>query len=542
MQKQTLFALFFIFWAVGTEAQEEFKTYIDLHCQPSLKPFNSRSSNINYNLWSQIDHSCSNERSIDVMTAANNTPKFSQAHFEALIKGNVRIIGLTVSPIEFQFLNSSTFLVDRNRRATVACLHGIYANELFSRRSEIDYFQDVVEHVEYLKMNENKPYYFNGEEYSYLIVRKSADIDTVLNNPNKIGLVLNIEGGHALGHSIYMTGKDLNPKEQQVLMLENVKRLKSQLPMRSFSDVYLDIPFLYAGLCKTYPNGLGGTSLSMSRSLQTIFTRPVDIGVSRTPIGESLIEELITGAENSPPILIDIKHMSLAFREAFYSDLERVSLLGANLPVVASHVGISGMPWKSNLYKKKDEETKNGNEFLNHWQQNLGEEDLKRIAASKGIIGITLDKTVLGGDLALRRIAETLPNTQQRRDACIELFLANVLKAVQIMSADIRQDTAKQSAWNYIALGSDFDGMREPLDVYTTAQDMPALHNDIQRFFENPRPIAPAATGLDEKVIKSLMFGLSSSEIADRIMWKNALGFLRTRINTQPFPERAKSN
>lgn len=530
------------------QAQNDLRSFVDFHINASTKPFNSRSHPAGFNLWESINNECGNERSAEIiLTIGQNTPKYSQSNFEMLVRGNTRLVCLAISPMEQQFLNSSAYLNDKNKKATISCLTGISANQLFLRRKEVDYFQEVVANIEYIKRFEKKPYYVNGQEFTYQIIRSRADVDSVINNPNRLGIVLCVEGGHSLGHSIYINDKITETSEYHDLVIQNVRRLKGVLPVSDNSDDYLDIPVLYLSLCKTFPNGLGGTSLSFNRAQQTIFTRPEDVGMSNTKLGKDVIEALVTSSDGGRPVLIDIKHMSLDFRRFYYEQLDRFALLGTQIPIVASHVGISGLSWRNNLYKKKDDDTKNNNEYLNHWQQNLAEEDIKTIYEYKGIIGITLDKSVLGGELAIRRINDALPHTIQKREACLDLVIANILKAVQVIANNIKDnpntpDNEQANAWNYVTIGSDFDAIIAPLESYSTARDLPTLYSDIQRFFEAPHPIAPDATGLSQEEIERLRFGLNSTEIADRLMWRNGLEFVRNNIGERPQERPAARN
>lgn len=509
----------FLAHSFAAEAQTDINTFVDIHINGSTKPYNSRTSSMNYTIWEPIDHECGYERSSQVMQAAGRKlPKLSQSNFESLAKGGVRIGCISISPIERQLVNGSSFYNEKNKKATVSCVTGIVANQLFLRQREIDYFNDLVNNIQYLKRFENRPYRIGGFEYSYTLLKKKAEVDSIIANPDRIGLVLTVAGGHALGHSIYINEGITSLDEYNALVIQNVKRLKGLLPLSDNSDEFIQTPILWMSLCKSYENGLGGAANSMTKAQQSVFGKPNDLNEGPSDLGKEVLELLIS--KDGRRILVDIKHMSLKFRRFYYQTVERASILGEQIPIVCSHVGVSGLSWQGSLYKKKDDDSKNNNSYLNHWQQNLAEQDIKKIAASKGIIGITLDKTVLGGQLALSEIEATTPGTVQRRKACVKLFLANVLTVIDKVGTP--------AAWNVVAVGSDFDNMYEPLDPYPSAEYLPDLASDIQEFLERPEDIG---SEFPAKKIKELMFNYTAAEITEKIMSLNAVEFIRRNLD-----------
>jgi microsomal dipeptidase-like Zn-dependent dipeptidase len=530
MKKNFLVAFVMIFFFTSLSAQSEINTYVDIHVNTSKKPYNSRSILGKYNLWETIFHECGIERSTQVMQLVGiDAPKHSQGNLERLLKGNTRLFCMPLSPLEQRFVNSSSLLTNRNKQATIACIYGVEANQLFLRRDEIDYFQDLVQNLTYVKRYENTEYYVNGIPYTFKIVRSTADLKEINSSENLIGAVMTIEGGHAFGHSIYINDKITHLKEYRELIIQNIDRLKGALPFSNNSDELLDIPILWVSLAKNYANGLGGTSNSFSRNMQTIFTRPTSINDRETALGIAVIDRLIT-KNKGRRILIDIKHMSLAFRSRYYKAVERSSILGDNIPIVCSHTGISGLKRKSSLYKKRDDDSKNLNSYLNHWQQNLSNEDVFKIVKSKGLIGITLDKTVLAGGLALQEIEMTFPNTVQRRTACVKLLMANMFTVIKVLAekADPRKKNQTcRGAWSSICIGSDFDEMLVPLDPYKSAEDLPDLARDLQQFLERPTAIGDLFTVED---IKSLMGGLTPTEITKMVMQENAYNFIKNNL------------
>ena len=502
----------------GLQAQGDARPYLDIHLNSSDKPFNSRTGG-GYDIWTPIFHSCGAERAPKFMQLyGNRYLKQSQAHFEALVRGNVRLGMLSVSPIEQPIINSSNLLDEKSKRATISCITGITANQLFLRRREVDYFDDLVQNIEFLQRFETQPYYYNGFPYEYSLIRSKEDIDSILANPNQIGLFLTVEGGHSLGHSIYINEKITTLPEYRDLVLQNVKRLKGLLPLNEATGEYLRTPILWMSLCKTFDNGLGGEALALSGGQQTALMKSPSLGQGPTKLGQEVIRDLIS--KEGRRVLVDIKHMSLAFRKYYYSVVESAGILGNTVPIVVSHCGVSNLSWKNPLYKSRDTDDKNNNSYLNQWEQNMALEDIDKIFKTKGLIGISLDKTVIAGQLAINEIESTLPGSAQRRTACVKVFLANVLTVIDV--------TGDKSAWDIVCLGSDFDGMNEPLDPYYSAAQIPELAHDIQRFLEKPEAIGDLFKAED---IKRLMFDYSAEDIVRKILFSNALEFAKRNID-----------
>jgi microsomal dipeptidase-like Zn-dependent dipeptidase len=76
-----------------------------------------------------------------------------------------------------------------------------------------------------------------------------------------------------------------------------------------------------------------------------------------------------------------------------------------------------------------------------------------------------------------------------------------------------RQDP---SAWNHLAIGSDFDGIAKPLAFCKTAAEIPRMHAMLVKFIPHFVQYAKKST---------LMHGLSSKQITDKIVFENGERF-----------------
>lgn len=517
----SIYVIILLFCSHSLWAQRNKNTYVDIHVNTTKKPFNSRSISNQYTIWEPMFHECGDETQRS-KTAMNNfgekVHKKSQSNLEAMVHGNVRLSCLNLSPVEQPFIGTNSVLTDKNKRKTISCIFGVDANQLYLRRTEINYFKDLVENINYIKRFENKPYMINGFEYQLKLMRNKSDVAAISKSKNHMGMAFTVEGGHALGHSIYINDDITNLDEYKTLVINNINRLKGAEPLIDGSDIYLDVPVLWISLCKSYKNGLGGMANSLGKSQQSIFSKVEGLNGKESKLGIEVIERLLS-TKGGRRILIDIKHMSLDFRNRYYKTIERSEILGDAIPIVCSHCGISGLSKKNALYKKRDEDSKNNNFYLSHWQQNLCSEDIAKIYSSRGLIGISLDKKILGGALAFAEIKTTFTNTTQRRTACVKLLMANILTVVKIIR--------DASAWDIIAIGSDFDEMAEPLSAYKTAADIPLLAKDIRQFLQRPEAILNL---FSEEDIRELMYGLSAEQITNKIMSLNAFNFIERNL------------
>lgn len=225
------------------------------------------------------------------------------------------------------------------------------------------------------------------------------------------------------------------------------------------------------------------------------------------------------------PVLVDMKHLGLKSRQDYYA--YRKSLIKKNphyskIPIIASHIGVTGYTyneWKNAL--KRDSCTvynyegaravsvemkrKNcgrwgsfvNNDFsFNPWSINLMDEDITEILSSGGLIGMSLDVRILGfqSEYGIHLTSENeylstadfqthfpqitvknlptnnleamiseneswlIPTKEDRHPLA---FCFNIIHIIQVglLRTDIDEP------WKQICLGSDFDGLIEPLKV-----------------------------------------------------------------------------
>lgn len=260
------------------------------------------------------------------------------------------------------------------------------------------------------------------------------------------------------------------------------------------------------------------------------FTVP---GVNR--FGSSLMHGLVDTL-NGRRILIDLKHSDPMVRRYFYD-----SLMTDRVPPICSHCAVNGMPldfWSP----FNDEYALLRAPFSTHLYPfgiNLYNEEIKYIRRHGGIIGLTLEHRVLGGYInklnhydfrvnrkgrqitpgprrrfnhdrfMLRWLSDRSPDRRLLDPALeytrnelgvperrvlrtvtddyksVEPVLRNLFLIIDTIKVDARSldgITDPSYPWGFICLGSDLDGVIDPIDICPTADQFPLLRDRLRQF------------------------------------------------------------
>lgn len=282
-------------------------------------------------------------------------------------------------------------------------------------------------------------------------------------------------------------------------------------------DENLDLMSLVITHLSHIPEQLIATHAFGLKMLKDEAAYPIGDGI--TPAGKRLIDQAYTlrvnvGSKTTPklqdaPVLIDVKHMSLKSRLQFYE--HRRANGHERFPIIASHMGVTGYSveeWKSALDEAKLVRLKASNTpvacfetrrrvagewgvvnktfTFNPWTINLMDDDVEEILNSDGLIGISLDVRILGWqDLKSKGDKEEFMSAEEFRTFFPELFrklssqsidaaesfliptkeerhpLALCFNLLHVVSAG-KLRTGKDP-WEHLTIGSDFDGLINPL-------------------------------------------------------------------------------
>ncbi|MBT1697015.1 hypothetical protein KK083_09030 [Fulvivirgaceae bacterium PWU4] len=536
--------------------------FVDFHCHPVLHSYNSDSD-----IW-KSDPPTTRERSAMINTANLRTPfsaKFSQIDFSSACSGSVRLIFLSLYPIEQgfltgilttdvlnphrgklrQFLNVPfrSFLKHVLRSVTFGEYEKVTAKVMLNMKGaryeamsspDHEYMDDLRGEYQYF-MNAPKSKKIGGIEYKIVIFGSFREMKVRLQlnerfepqtQENIIGVLFSVEGAHAFGSGQLNTIpadhqaelEQLNnlahPNTKAILdkMLDNIRETKA-LGNGNHS------PF-FVTFSHHFWNQLCGHAMSLAGIMHVVFNQERGMSSGMTELGKKVLEALLS-RENGRRILIDVKHMSMEGRLWYYNYLEENHWKkGDMVPILASHMGVTGEATKEN--ESTDhflmDDVYNDSGWFNPWDINLSNEEILTIHRSRGLIGLNMDQRILSGSKiidSMTRVSKGIDDIGTSvlyKSIWAEPILANILHIVKtVMRSDVED---KNYVWQMIVIGSDMDGMINALDAYCHAGDYRVMREILLQKMILRTQVDP------------LLYSVNLSEVLDGIFYKNALLFL----------------
>ncbi len=434
----------------------------------------------------------------------------SQSCFTQMHKGDVGLAVVPLYSVEHGFVGSTLLQI-------LNLLSKNIDNKLFRKilRRQVTHYQQLLDSLEHLNTAAA------GDVAEHKLVnftRSFADI-----KPGHINVIYSLEGAHAF----LDRDEDVHSTEALNRAMDRVKAFKQKNPQAPFPRIFI---LNFTHLTRA-PFGNHAFGIKMLNHEDFI---PKGKGISVA--GWRLIETALSSDQDHYPILIDIKHMSLECRKAYYAYRRQWF---PNVPVVASHAGCTGISYDKindyileinsphlnkktcNLvsYQKPDGHLP-GTGF-NPWSINLYDEDIVEILTSGGLIGLSLDQRILGtGKVAREKMShdETFkgitplqpvlgadPDEEPSiRDAELHLrqFCNNLF---HIINVGRRIQGFGDDAWKHVVIGSDFDGLIDAVDFCPTAehyslirvqllQNLPALADEAR--IPLPAPLHEMVEGI----------------------------------------------
>lgn len=467
---------------------------IDLHCHPNLKAFNSGKDKPSKNLWENITHKMESGFAKTIGKQTQQIYKESQSNFYKLAEGNIRVVNISLYPIERGFLNirkvPGAIIGPRRVNTMHEVITGFDSGRIRYMMSHDDYFKDLVEEYEYVEGAEGKS---PDGKLEFTLVNNYTELTNALKRENTIVGILSIEGAHVLGTG-NSSGLLLSDEALKQLISERVNMIKQW-----------KYPPFTINLAHHFWNQLSGHSTTFKPPINRLLNQTKGIDSSITPAGWHAIKEFLS-KENGKRILIDTKHMSVTARKEYYNFIELYNHLNPDdtIPIICSHTGIGGFETMEESIKQKDVSIKAKNSRLYNWSINISNEEIRIIHQSKGIIGLMMDRGMLGGFNVIKEIASITDEAKQRIAYC-KLFWDNVFQIIKAIG--------DKSAWDVIALGTDFDGSITHMDPYESSSKIPLFQNDMKAYLEK------------NDYQKKLWHGYTPEQLIEKIMYKNAMKF-----------------
>lgn len=333
-------------------------------------------------------------------------------------------------------------------------------------------------------------------EGTYHLVRDGEEMRHIVEETDEVAVVLTIEGGHT-----FSIAPDQTPVSE-ALMFERIDALKS-----------LEHPLFFLTLAHHFDNGICGHAHSLIDVGQHVMNqKPRQHEGFEPGLGMRVLRKLLaldddladTGERR---ILIDVKHLSPQSRKELYAEVitpVNRDETAPPVPVIASHAGFSGVV-------TLDEQIADAELENDHWHRgpfyawgiNVSHEDVRAIHDSRGVVGLCFDQRICG----------IKPKESVPYPSWIHPMLQQILGFVDVIWLDERRSRADRLAvWDTICIGSDFDGMIDPVSAYPTVSHFEAWSQDLGEQLEalsHTRGIAEI--GVDELV--------------EKIAWRNAYDF-----------------
>lgn len=472
--------------------------FVDFHCHATLRALNTVPESGKRNMWEKT-YNPESDTTIGrwARFQTREIAKESQTNFYDYAQGKTRVIFDSLYPLEkgwFNFRRLPHYMVgERSKEELMLVAVGVGREKYLSLRECKSYFNELKDNYHFVV---NQQGYSPDSEYSYAVARSYDDVKKILNgNSNSLAVILNIEGGHALECGAPCT-EALAMQDHKILIKENIEKIKSWT-----------YPIFSINLAHHFDNQLCGHARSLKSPISLVFNQSENLDKGITELGWVAVENLLSEKKGNR-ILIDSKHMSVQSRKEYYDYIRNHNKQnpGDKIPLIYGHAGASGIETMAESISKPDNGRKFRGSYFNNWSINVSDEEINYIHESGGLIGVMLDKGLLGSPDTLKTI-RALKSENQRKKAFITLLLDNIFHIVRAVG--------DRRGWDVVTMGSDFDGMITHMDPYPTASAIPNLYQDLLDFL--------AIT----EYKNHLWYGYSPEEILSKLFRENALNFLK---------------
>jgi len=477
--------------------------YTDVHCHPSLKPY---SKSFKYTPQKQNALNLGRKNSIWHYSPPNflekfvnrlvTLTKFTQTDMTALAKARTQTVIVSLYPFEKHFLSRRIWGWKGLTDVLVNLAASISQSRIDYVLSHNNYFEDLLSEYNFFLQLDNQVEKIDGVFYTYRIVSNYAEIEAnkLLETDSKkiINILITIEGGHSFNTGLKIDENTANPIEVK----ENVRNVK-QWEHRP----------LFITLAHHFYNELCGHAKSISiGALEDNQKRGINTGI--TPLGFEVIELLLDNTDGNR-IPIDVKHMSEDSRKTYYGLLD-TTYNDEDIPVIASHGAANGY---RSLVEKNKTDYPNRAEYFNQIDINFYDIEFIRMARSNGIFGIQLDERRIGSKKAIKESKIYFPNKRKQLRKKSLLVWRQVEHIAEVL------DKEDLFCWGIQCIGSDFDGIINPLKGIWTAENIRDLADELVKHADTY--IAKNRNNLKD------FNRITGEAIVERVLHINAIEFIK---------------
>jgi len=442
--------------------------FIDLHCHPAMKPFgksfnsNKGENNTNRRAANSIWHYDPPTVFDKALNITVSLTKFTQADFSTLAYGGSHVVIVSLYPPE------KGWVIDKlgtkqNADSLKNLVMGVGQKRIDYLQQMPDYFTDLEMEYNFYRKLDGKEMKIEGERCRYRMV---SGFDEIEQEPEKgiktIYVVLTIEGANVFNTGLKAMGRVTNEQE----VLNNIDKVKKW-----------DKRLFFMGLTHHFYNEICGHAKSLTSLSKISADQSEGLDTGFTNLGKKVLKKLLDKS-NGKRILIDIKHMSVQSRNEYYELLKK-DYANENIPLIVSHGAVNG--FRSSRERVIDNQNTYGK--FQEEDINFFDDEIIKVAVSGGIFGIQLDERRVGSKSEIKKTKGNM----NRRDM---LFYKSRLICNQIQHIAETLDKQNLYGWGIQSIGSDFDGMINPLNGYWTAEQMYLLESNLEKhafnYFNSP--------------------------------------------------------
>lgn len=417
---------------------------IDIHLHPFLKayghshyPNNNPENASNPSSPWMVD---ANTTKDDVVENLLGFPTYRQSDLTSAKQSDVRLLINSLYPLErgfFQFKDNVLGLAldklaGKAIQEMVTAIGKRYVEKV--RSNSFNYLIDLQDQMKFMQRLEGKPTPFG----TFKLLNNGQNLENDLSTSPDLLVVNSIEGIQCL-----CNGNDTESAAGWDQIETTIANLKKEHGRPFFITL---AHHFYNGMCShseslfSIRTFIKGQSRGMNSLVaQGLANREIN------DLGRKTINHLLDTA-NGQRILVDVKHMSKDARKEYY-EIRNADFSG--IPIVYSH-GATQQYYQQNI--------------------NLTDEDIAAIGKSGGLIGLELDQRVLGyndeGSRFLRWARNGLRNDRNQNRHWAEIFALNLIHIAEVCSKN------NLDPWAHICIGSDYDGIINPLNEFRTINQL----------------------------------------------------------------------
>lgn len=543
--------------------------FADLHCHPGLYAFNRMRNQPRmeqdpqkFHPWHQLDSN------LDHMREGRRAAEYSQCNLAQMHASKTRLVFASITPIErgffqgakdelgnfvpelFKLLSGVTVAqsatqaivgdhfaaarkllgVARNRGPVRALLHRAVLKYSMPRvrfmlSEDYDYWEEFEREYDFFLSRHDQQVDVDWQHAAgagikrrrltgrYRMIDGADALEQVIEgDEDDLAMLMSIEGGH-----VFSMGPDGERVDADVIF-ERIDRLKS-----------LPYPIFYLTLAHHFDNGICGHAHSLIDAAKLVmdqtprmhegFEREDDLGLRVVREVLDLDEDLTD--RGGRRILLDTRHMSPQTRKEYYDEVvrpynERHDSKSAadkkrypKIPVISSHSAHTGVATLDDLIANAQYEDDHWHRNPYYaWGINTCDEDIRMVHSSEGLFGLSFDQRIVG----------VPPRQTVHPSQWPYIMLNQIFGVVDVVMQDERLSADERlSMWDRVCIGTDFDGMIDPVTRYPTAMDLPTFADDLRELLWQHRH-----TRMIERV--------GVDELVEKIAWKNAYDFARRHL------------